>query len=716
MNNLKARLAKERRFRLYGILSIALALTLLSILFISIFSQGYTAFQETKIQLDINFEQSVLDPKKTKDWDVVKKANFNILIKNSINELFPDVSGRSQKRKLKKLISTSGEYQLRNYIKNNIEAIGTTKKMWLLADDDVDMLIKGHINRSLPENERRIDNDELKWIEVLETKKIIKKFFNKTLFTSGDSAESEQSGILGALLGSLFALSITLIISFPIGIATAIYLEEFAPKNNKFIDFIEVNINNLAAVPSIIFGLLGLAIFLNFFELPRSAPLVGGMVLSLMTLPTIIISSRVSMKAVPPSIKEGALGVGASEIQAVFHHVVPVAIPGMLTGTIIGMARALGESAPLLVIGMVAFIVDIPQSVTDPATALPIQIYLWADTPERGFVERTSAAIIVLLIFLILMNSLAVYLRQRFEKDINWWHSKQNMYNTDIMNDNRNIIDSDDLISQTPSKLDNAKTVGDIHVEDPRIIAKNINVYYDNKIAINNVSIDIGKNEVLAMIGPSGCGKSTFLRCFNRMNDTIESCIVEGELYLDNENILDKKTDVVPLRAKVGMVFQKPNPFPKSVYDNVAYGPKIHGMAKNKIELDEIVIKSLEKAGLYEEVKDRLDTPGTSLSGGQQQRLCIARTIAVNPEVILMDEPCSALDPIATARIEELIYELKENFTIIIVTHSMQQAARVSQRTAYFHLGSLIEVGSTDKIFTTPQHKLTESYITGRFG
>jgi phosphate transport system ATP-binding protein len=218
------------------------------------------------------------------------------------------------------------------------------------------------------------------------------------------------------------------------------------------------------------------------------------------------------------------------------------------------------------------------------------------------------------------------------------------------------------------------------------------------------------------MIGPSGCGKSTFLRCFNRMNDTIESCRVEGELHLDKENILDKKTNVVPLRAKVGMVFQKPNPFPKSVYDNVAYGPKIHGMAKNKIELDEIVIKSLEKAGLYEEVKDRLDTPGTSLSGGQQQRLCIARTIAVNPEVILMDEPCSALDPIATARIEELIYELKENFTIVIVTHAMQQAARVSQRTAYFHLGNLIEVGPTDKIFTKPQHKLTESYITGRFG
>ena len=275
---------------------------------------------------------------------------------------------------------------------------------------------------------------------------------------------------------------------------------------------------------------------------------------------------------------------------------------------------------------------------------------------------------------------------------------------------------NNNLIIETESQINNSETVGDIHVENPRIIAKNINVRYGEKLAINNVSIDIGKNEVLAMIGPSGCGKSTFLRCFNRMNDTIESCVVDGELYLDNENILDKKTDVVPLRAKVGMVFQKPNPFPKSIYENVAYGPKIHGLAKNKIELDEIVFSSLEKAGLFNEVKDRLDAPGTSLSGGQQQRLCIARTIAVSPEVILMDEPCSALDPIATAKVEELIYELKENFTIVIVTHAMQQAARVSQRTAYFHLGNLVEVGPTQKIFTTPQHKLTESYITGRFG
>ena len=419
MNNLKSRLAKEKRFKLFGIASIITALILLSILFISIISQGYTAFQETRIQLNIQFSQNILDPEQTQEWKIIKKKNFNKLIKNSLSEIYPDVSERSDKRKLYKLISSSAEYQLREFIKNDINSIGTSKKIWVLANDDVDMLFKGHIDRNLPEDDRRIDNQELLWIETLESKNLIEKFFNKTLFTSGDSSQSEQSGILGALIGSLFALTITLILSFPIGIATAIYLEEFAPKNNKFVDFIEVNINNLAAVPSIIFGLLGLAIFLNFFGMPRSAPLVGGMVLSLMTLPTIIISSRAALKSVPPSIKEGALGLGASHTQAVFHHVLPVALPGMLTGTIIGMAQALGESAPLLIIGMVAFIVDIPQTMTDPATALPIQIYLWADTPERGFVERTSAAIIVLLVFLILMNSLAVYLRKKFEKDIN---------------------------------------------------------------------------------------------------------------------------------------------------------------------------------------------------------------------------------------------------------------------------------------------------------
>jgi len=259
-------------------------------------------------------------------------------------------------------------------------------------------------------------------------------------------------------------------------------------------------------------------------------------------------------------------------------------------------------------------------------------------------------------------------------------------------------------------------TVGDVTVADARMVCRGVDVFYDEKQAIKNVSLDIGKNEVVSMIGPSGCGKSTFLRCLNRMNDTIPGCRVAGSIQLDGADIYDKKQDVVPLRAQVGMVFQKPNPFPKSVYENVAYGPRIHGLTNSKAELDELVETSLRRAVLWEEVKDRLDQPGTGLSGGQQQRLCIARTIAVSPEVILMDEPCSALDPIATAKIEELIDELRENYSIAIVTHSMQQAARVSQRTAYFHLGDLIEVGETDQIFTNPHHKLTEDYITGRFG
>jgi phosphate transport system ATP-binding protein len=260
------------------------------------------------------------------------------------------------------------------------------------------------------------------------------------------------------------------------------------------------------------------------------------------------------------------------------------------------------------------------------------------------------------------------------------------------------------------------KTVGDVRVAEPRMSCTNVNVYYGDKHAIKDVNLDVGKNQVVAMIGPSGCGKSTFLRCLNRMNDTIDICRVTGEITLDGQDIHDRKLDVVPLRAQVGMVFQKPNPFPKSIYDNIAYGPRIHGLASSRADLDEVVESSLTKAGLWQEVRDRLDQPGTGLSGGQQQRLCIARTIAVEPEVILMDEPCSALDPIATAKVEELIDELRENYTIAIVTHSMQQAARVSQRTAYFHLGNLVEVGETNQIFTNPSHKLTEDYITGRFG
>ena len=270
--------------------------------------------------------------------------------------------------------------------------------------------------------------------------------------------------------------------------------------------------------------------------------------------------------------------------------------------------------------------------------------------------------------------------------------------------------------TDTANSFNSPRTIGKISVDNPKMTCRNLNVYYGEKQAIKQVNLDIGTNEVIAFIGPSGCGKSTVLRCLNRMNDTIPICRVTGEICLDQDDVYDKSVDVVQLRARVGMVFQKPNPFPKSIYENVAYGPRIHGLVISKMEMDELVRASLERAGLLKEVENRLHEPGTGLSGGQQQRLCIARAIAINPEVILMDEPCSALDPIATAKIEELIDELRENYTIAIVTHSMQQAARVSQRTAYFHLGDLIEIGDTDQIFTNPKHKLTEDYITGRFG
>ena len=277
------------------------------------------------------------------------------------------------------------------------------------------------------------------------------------------------------------------------------------------------------------------------------------------------------------------------------------------------------------------------------------------------------------------------------------------------MNSGDNAVIGND--SEVPEK-----TIGDVRVERPRISANDVHVFYGDKQAINSVSVDIPEKRVMSFIGPSGCGKSTLLRCFNRMNDTIETCRVEGQIKLDDQDIYGSEVDVVPLRAKVGMVFQKPNPFPKTIYENVAFGPKIHGLATDRADLEEIIETSLKRAGLWDEVKDRLDQPGTGLSGGQQQRLCIARAIAVSPEVILMDEPCSALDPIATAKVEDLISELRDRYTIVIVTHSMQQAARVSDRTAYFHLGRLVEVGDTKEIFTNPRHNLTQDYITGRIG
>jgi len=313
------------------------------------------------------------------------------------------------------MISSAAPYVLRKMVIDDLALIGTSVKVWLPMDDDMDMLVKGHIDRKSPQSERRVNDQVIEWVERLERAGVIESHFNFQFLTGGDSREPEQAGIGGAVMGSIYTLLVTLLLSFPIGVSAAVYLEEFAPKN-RWTDLVEVNINNLAAIPSIVFGLLGLAVFINFFGLPRSAPLVGGLVLTLMTLPTIIIASRAALKAVPPSIREAALGVGASRMQMVFHHVLPLAMPGMLTGTIIGMAQALGESAPLLMIGMVAFVVDIPGGPMDPSTVLPVQIFLWADSPERAFMEKTSAAIMVLLGFLVLMNFIAVILRKHFER------------------------------------------------------------------------------------------------------------------------------------------------------------------------------------------------------------------------------------------------------------------------------------------------------------
>lgn len=412
---LDRRYRNEKRFRRMGLGAILLGLVFVSFLFITIFANGYTAFQQTYLKLDVVFDPAKIAPIGEVDPDVLSATDYGGLVKAAMREMFPSVTGRREKKILYNLVSTGAVYQLREMVMLDPALIGTQKSIWLVADDDVDMLIKGHIDLNAVESDRRIKNNQLEWIQSLQKDGRIEKRFNSTFFTAGDSREPELSGIKGAVYGSFFTLLICLAIAFPVGVAAAVYLEEFASKN-RWTDLIEVNINNLAAVPSIVFGLLGLAVFINFFGLPRSVPLVGGLVLALMTLPTIIIASRAALKSVPPSIREAALGVGASPMQTVTHHVLPLAMPGMLTGTIIGMAQALGETAPLLMIGMVAFIVDIPGGPFDPSAVLPVQIYLWADSPERAFVERTSAAIMVLLVFLINMNLLAVWLRKKFER------------------------------------------------------------------------------------------------------------------------------------------------------------------------------------------------------------------------------------------------------------------------------------------------------------
>ena len=507
IDKVMAGMAKRRRsekiFQAMGIAAIAISMLFLGLLFFTIIRDGYSAFRQTHIALDVYLDPAEVDP------DNLAAADYQGFLKKALREMFPEVTGRREKRMLYKLVSGGAGIKLRQQVGKDPDVIGTTQTVWLPADDEIDLLMKGQvtpIEQSLgrgigsvvekedrvmvlsstndftailaqvevldgeaeltadlpsffvrindglikidtvantyikgklfqpltsmadasagnweivtfttPENNRRVKDATVVWTQRLMDEGKLEMRFNSTFFTAGDSREPEQAGILGAMRGSFFTLVVTLLLSFPIGVASAVYLEEFAPQN-RWTDIIEVNINNLAAVPSIVFGLLGLAVYINFFGLPRSVPMVGGLVLTLMTLPTIIIASRASFKSVPPSIREAALGIGASKMQMISHHVLPLAMPGMLTGTIIGMARALGETAPLLMIGMVAFIVDIPNGFFDPATALPVQIYLWADSPERAFTERASAAVIVLLGFLIFMNGLAVLLRKKFER------------------------------------------------------------------------------------------------------------------------------------------------------------------------------------------------------------------------------------------------------------------------------------------------------------
>ncbi len=412
---LRSRYAAERRFIWYGRGAIAVALGFLVLLVGSILFKGASVVTQTHIRLTVELPLEAFSKSGEVTAESIGAANYVGIVKSSLRDLFPDVSGRRDKRALDSLISSGAAYELRDHVLANPELVGQSINIWVSASDDIDMLDKGYIDRDVDSTGRRVTDKQIGWYDKLIADGRLERQFNTTFFTSGDSREPEQAGIWGAALGSFYTLLVTLLLAFPLGVTTAVYLEEFAPKN-KWTDLIEVNINNLAAVPSIIFGLLGLAVFLNIIGLPRSAPLAGGVVLALMTLPTIIIAGRAALKAVPPSIREAALGVGASRLQTVTHHVLPLAMPGMLTGSIIGMAQALGETAPLLMIGMVAFIVDLPSGPLDPATVLPVQVYIWADSPERAFVERTSAGIIVLLLFLVVMNLSAVMLRKRFER------------------------------------------------------------------------------------------------------------------------------------------------------------------------------------------------------------------------------------------------------------------------------------------------------------
>jgi phosphate transport system permease protein len=412
---LRRRYAAERRFRWLGIAAIAFAALMLAVLLVTIAANGLSAFHQTRFELEVVFDAEAITPSGSRQPEVLAVGDYPALVRQALAAVIPEAAGRDGRRALMELVSGAAADELREMVLAEPGLIGTRRRVSLLASDTVDQLLKGHIARSIGEDKRKISDRQIAWVDRFIAQGAVGPVFSLDVITRANSRQPEQAGMWGALRGSLLTMLVTLLLAVPVGVAAAVYLEEFAPKS-RWTDLIEVNINNLAAVPSIVFGLLGLSMFLNFFGLPRSSALLGGIVLALMTLPTIIIATRAAIKAVPPSIREAALGIGASPLQVVVHHVLPLAAPGVLTGTILGLARALGETAPLLLIGMVAFIVDVPATLADPATVLPVQIFMWSDSPERGWVERTSAAILLLLLVLIVMNALAVYLRRKFER------------------------------------------------------------------------------------------------------------------------------------------------------------------------------------------------------------------------------------------------------------------------------------------------------------
>lgn len=408
---LKRRYRADFRLQLYGIFAISLSFFFLGILLFSIISKGYTGFLQTKMLLPITFaEESIYHNKQLS----TRNSEYNKLIQEALKAQFPEVTERKELSQLFELVSKKAASELKQTITADPSLLGQTVPLWLTASSMVDMAEKGIISKDVPEENRKIKNNQLAWVKILETQERLQKKFNISFFTSSDSRESEQAGILGGITGSLLTIAVCMLLAFPLAVLTAVYLEEFAPKN-RLTELIEVNINNLAAVPSIVFGLLGLAIYLDILHMPRSSSLVGGLTMALMVLPTIVITTRQALKAVPPSIRDGVRALGASPLQITMHYTVPLAMPGIMTGVILAIARTLGETAPLLMIGMVAFVANIPHNAMDPATVLPVQIFLWSDTPELAFVEKTSAAIMVLLLLLILMNALAVFLRKKYE-------------------------------------------------------------------------------------------------------------------------------------------------------------------------------------------------------------------------------------------------------------------------------------------------------------